>query len=159
MLFLAAMRGEREREQYLPIAQSLLRTGVSLYRMQPTGLGGEKARFISEGEGVFWVDDTFKLRPELIESLFYSWRITHSYQARRVAWEIFESINKYCRTDSGYTAVHDTSDRTVVYDDMQDSFFLAETLKYLYLLFSDDDVFSLDDYVFTTQAHPLRRIK
>ena len=37
-----------------------------------------------------------------------------------------------------------------------ESFFLGETLKYLYLLFSDDpDLLSLDTYVFNTEAHPL----
>ncbi len=36
-----------------------------------------------------------------------------------------------------------------------DSFVLAETFKYLYLLFSDDGdlVFNVDDYIFTTEAH------
>ena len=36
-----------------------------------------------------------------------------------------------------------------------DSFFLAETLKYLYLLFAEDsDIpFELDDFIFTTEAH------
>lgn len=36
------------------------------------------------------------------------------------------------------------------------SFFLAETLKYLYLLFSPPSVISLDEWVFNTEAHPLR---
>ena len=35
------------------------------------------------------------------------------------------------------------------------SYFLAETLKYLYLLFSDEDLVPLDKWVFTTEAHPL----
>jgi hypothetical protein len=35
------------------------------------------------------------------------------------------------------------------------SFYLAETLKYLYLLFSDEDVLPLDKFVFNTEAHPL----
>ena len=40
--------------------------------------------------------------------------------------------------------------------DKMESFFLGETLKYLYLLFSDDpDLLSLDAYVFNTEAHPL----
>jgi mannosyl-oligosaccharide alpha-1,2-mannosidase len=43
-------------------------------------------------------------------------------------------------------------------DDQQQSFFLAETLKYLYLLFCDDSVIPLDEYVFNTEAHPLRRV-
>jgi len=40
-------------------------------------------------------------------------------------------------------------------DNLQQSFFLAETLKYLYLLFSEDDLIPLDQYVFNTEAHPL----
>lgn len=37
------------------------------------------------------------------------------------------------------------------------SFWTAETLKYFYLIFSPPDVVSLDEYVFNTEAHPLRR--
>ena len=40
-------------------------------------------------------------------------------------------------------------------DDVQQSFFLAETLKYLYLLFSPDDTVPLDRWVLNTEAHPL----
>ena len=36
------------------------------------------------------------------------------------------------------------------------SFFLAETLKYLYLLFSPTTVIPLDEWVFNTEAHPLK---
>ena len=41
--------------------------------------------------------------------------------------------------------------------DMMESFFLGETLKYLYLLFADVDKqeISLDQWVFNTEAHPL----
>ncbi len=41
-------------------------------------------------------------------------------------------------------------------DDKMDSFFLAETLKYLYLLFSEPSLIPLDEYVFNTEAHPFR---
>jgi mannosyl-oligosaccharide alpha-1,2-mannosidase len=37
-----------------------------------------------------------------------------------------------------------------------ESFWVAETLKYLYLLFEDDgNVVPLDQWVFNTEAHPL----
>lgn len=37
-----------------------------------------------------------------------------------------------------------------------ESFFVAETLKYFYLLFEDDpNVLPLDEWVFNTEAHPL----
>ena len=39
-----------------------------------------------------------------------------------------------------------------------ESFFLAETLKYLFLIFADEDVVGIDDYVFNTEAHPLPRL-
>jgi mannosyl-oligosaccharide alpha-1,2-mannosidase len=37
-----------------------------------------------------------------------------------------------------------------------ESFWLAETLKYLHLLFSDETVLPLHEFVFNTEAHPLR---
>jgi hypothetical protein len=40
--------------------------------------------------------------------------------------------------------------------DLMPSYFLAETLKYLYLLFSGEPV-DLEKVVFNTEAHPLRR--
>lgn len=43
-----------------------------------------------------------------------------------------------------------------VKDNMMQSFFLAETLKYFYLLFSPSSVIPLDEWVFNTEAHPLR---
>jgi mannosyl-oligosaccharide alpha-1,2-mannosidase len=43
--------------------------------------------------------------------------------------------------------------------DKMESFWMAETLKYFYLLYSKPDVVSLDDFVFNTEAHPLRRPK
>lgn len=156
-LFLAAKEDPVHHDNYLYLAESLLTTGIKLYIMHPTKLGGETAKF--DTKRVSWIDDTFKLRPELVESLFYSWRTTHKITSRYWAWEIFKAIKRYCSTDGAFTTVHDTSTHTVIYDDLQDSFFLSETLKYLYLIFSDDSVYSLDDYVFTTQAHPLKRIK
>jgi len=49
----------------------------------------------------------------------------------------------------------DATSSSPVKDDVQQSFFLAETLKYLYLIFSPDSVIPLDRYVFNTEAHPL----
>jgi len=38
--------------------------------------------------------------------------------------------------------------------DRVDSFFYAETLKYMYLLFSPDKLVPLDQFVLNTEAHP-----
>ena len=45
---------------------------------------------------------------------------------------------------------------TGVKDNKMQSYFLAEMLKYLYLLFSPSTVIPLDEWVFNTEAHPLR---
>ena len=43
-----------------------------------------------------------------------------------------------------------------VHDNIMQSFWLAETLKYLYLLFSSSDLLPLDKWLLTTEAHPVR---
>lgn len=40
--------------------------------------------------------------------------------------------------------------------DSMESFWMAETLKFFYLIFSEPDKISLDDYVSNTEAHPFR---
>merc|ERR1712043_28759 len=101
--------------------------------------------------------DQYFLRPETVESYFVMWRVTHDQKYRDWGWEAVKAIEKYCRTESGgYTGVTNVWDKnSVIKDDIQQSWFLAETLKYLYLLFSDDDLISIDEWVFNTEAHPL----
>lgn len=56
----------------------------------------------------------------------------------------------------GYSSVANVNKLPVEYRDKQESFFLAETLKYLYLLFDDEQtMFPLDRWIFNTEAHPL----
>lgn len=95
------------------------------------------------------------LRPEAVESLFYLWRVTKKEKYRDMAWQIFQAFERSSRTCSGYSILHDVQDPYSPTLDKQESFFLAETLKYLYLIFSEDELFSLDDWVFNTEAHPL----
>ena len=61
----------------------------------------------------------------------------------------------HCRSPSGFSGLRDVYAASPVQDDVQQSYFLAETLKYLYLIFCDDTVFPLDRWVFNTEAHPL----
>eukprot|EP00039_Didymoeca_costata_P019723 m.338677 g.338677 ORF g.338677 m.338677 type:complete len:734 (-) comp18502_c0_seq1:111-2312(-) len=95
------------------------------------------------------------LRPEVIEAYFYSWRLTHKPIYRQFAWEAAQAIEKHCRCGEGYCGLRDVNKASPGQDDVQQSFFLAETLKYLYLIFSDDDLVSLDKWVFNTEAHPV----
>ncbi|OHS98358.1 Mannosyl-oligosaccharide 1,2-alpha-mannosidase MNS1 [Tritrichomonas foetus] len=159
-LYLAAQDDPEYREKYIKLADELLDSAIKLHQMQPTFLGGESIQITAKSPGVYWDDDTYNLRPEFVESLFYCWRFTHNETIKKIAWKVFRSIKRYCLTTSGgFSSVHGTTSEIVFYDDIQDSYFLSETLKYLYLIFCDDDVYSLDDYVFTTQAHPLKKLK
>ncbi|KAJ2385727.1 hypothetical protein H4S02_004192, partial [Coemansia sp. RSA 2611] len=66
------------------------------------------------------------------------------------------AIDKWARVDnSGYASLDDVTQLPPPHRDSVEGFFVAETLKYLYLLFSDHDPVSLSDYVFNTEAHPL----
>lgn len=70
---------------------------------------------------------------------------------------MFEAVIKATSTEYGHSAVRDvTLDEPVPLDQME-SFWLAETLKYFYLLFSTPDTISLDDWVLNTEAHPFKR--
>ena len=68
---------------------------------------------------------------------------------------MLQSIEKHCRAEAGYSGIRNVYVTPASQDDVQQSFFLAETLKYLYLIFTDDDVMPLDRWVFNTEAHPL----
>lgn len=71
------------------------------------------------------------------------------------AWEIFENIDKHCRAGVAYGALKDVSRPSAGVDDRMESFYLAETLKYLYLVQDPDNNIDLMKYVFNTEAHPL----
>ncbi|PHH75159.1 hypothetical protein CDD80_2599 [Ophiocordyceps camponoti-rufipedis] len=103
-------------------------------------------------------DPRYLLRPEALESLFVLYRVTASPDLQDLAWDMFQSIMKATETSLANSAIADV---TVTGDtkklDSMESFWMAETLKYLYLIFSPPDIISLDEWVLNTEAHPLRR--
>lgn len=70
---------------------------------------------------------------------------------------MFNSIIKPTKTTIAHAALVDCTVDNPPKADSMESFWLAETLKYFYLIFSEPDVISLDEYVLNTEAHPLRR--
>ncbi|KAF4539486.1 Glycoside hydrolase family 47 [Lasiodiplodia theobromae] len=97
------------------------------------------------------------LRPEAIESVWYMYRITGDRYWREAGWNMFTAIQTYCRAEFGYSAIDDITKSAPTLKDEMESFWLAETLKYFWLLFADEDVVSLDEWVLNTEAHPFRR--
>lgn len=102
-------------------------------------------------------DKRYLLRPEAIESLFVMYRVTGEKRYQDIAWKMFVDIDRICRTKIGYSAVKDVTSEKPEMMDSTESFWFAETLKYLYLIFSEPELVSLDEWVLNTEAHPLRR--
>ena len=151
---------DQERSQYATLAEEVTRTCRESYVQTAVGLGPEVFYFASEtgdrgSTGIRSSSRGYILRPEVIESYFYLWRMTKDQKYRDWAWDAVQAIEKHCKTDNGYSGIANVYDASPRKDDVQQSFFLAETLKYLYLIFSDDDVIPLDKFVFNNEAHPL----
>jgi mannosyl-oligosaccharide alpha-1,2-mannosidase len=95
-------------------------------------------------------------RPEAIESIFILYRITGDPKLRERAWNMFTTITKHTTTDIAHAALDDCTVEKPTQADRMESFWMAETLKYFYLLFEEPNVVSLDEWVLNTEAHPLR---
>ena len=98
----------------------------------------------------------YGLRPEAIESVFYMYRITGDEVWRTKGWKMFEAIQAATQTEVANAVVKDVTSVLGELRDTMESFWLAETLKYFYLLFSEPDVISLDEWVLNTEAHPMK---
>ncbi|KAI9342841.1 glycoside hydrolase [Obelidium mucronatum] len=137
--------------KHLSVGAGITEACWKMYNQSSTGIGSENC----DGESLRLNNQQYILRPEAVESLFYMWRFTHDQVYRDRAWTILLAYEKYCRNDAGYHGLQNADSATPLPIDRQESFFLAETLKYLYLIFADDDTIPLEKYVFNTEAHPL----
>lgn len=138
-------------DEYLNLAQELAKTCYNMYRMTNSKLAGENYNFNNRMQvGTSWNI----MRPETVESFMYLWRKTGDQKYRDWGWDIFQAFETQTKLPTGYTGLRDVN--TGEKDDKMQTFFLAETLKYLYLLFSPSTVIPLDEWVFNTEAHPMR---
>ncbi|XP_001651175.2 ER degradation-enhancing alpha-mannosidase-like protein 2 [Aedes aegypti] len=116
--------------------------------------------------------ENYPLRPELIESVMYLYRATGDPYLLEVGEDILRSIEYSAKTPCGYATIKNVRDHHK--EDRMESFFLAETTKYLYLLFDPDNFIHNDGrvgtvinttygeciidaggYIFNTEAHPI----
>ena len=111
------------------------------------------------------VDRRYILRPEAIESVFLLYRMTGEKYLQEAAWGMFNAIMDATKTPLANAALKDMSYTkeqvaagTNIQTDSMESFWTAETLKYFYLMFSEPDYISLDEWVFNTEAHPFKRL-
>ena len=97
----------------------------------------------------------YNLNPEIIESAYYLWYFTGEKKYFEMASQYWYDIMAYCRTDVAFTNIKDV--RTKEQADHMETFFLAETLKYLYLIFANPPGINPKECVFSTEAHPFRK--
>ncbi|KAJ3410692.1 ER degradation-enhancing alpha-mannosidase-like protein 1 [Chytridiales sp. JEL 0842] len=92
----------------------------------------------------------YPLRPELIESTYMLYQATGNHFYLNVGARMLEDIELHSKTKCGYAALQSVTVKTQ--DNRMESFFLAETVKYLYMLFDTDHIFNRrhSNYVFTT---------
>jgi mannosyl-oligosaccharide alpha-1,2-mannosidase len=148
---------EQKNKRDMTVAKALAYTCVQMYERQPTGISPEYVNwqagkdFTVPGDAPFYI-----LRPETVESLYILHTMTGHPVYRDWGHRIMMNIEKHCKLPFGYGALPDVRSTSRQPDDRMESFFLAETLKYLYLLQDPDSEINLDEWVFNTEAHPLR---
>ncbi|OIW34901.1 endoplasmic reticulum mannosyl-oligosaccharide 1,2-alpha-mannosidase [Coniochaeta ligniaria NRRL 30616] len=177
----------KRREEDMKLARELMHTCWGMYKYMATGLAAEityfkisspplpesapheaPAEFDPAPDAAWRRDfdvkpfDSHNLqRPETVESLFYMWRITGDVRYREWGWDMFKSFMNYTAVEDGggFTSLANANVLPPTRRDNMESFWLAETLKYFYLLFSPDDLLPLDGIVLNTEAHPFPRFQ
>lgn len=165
-------------EEHVKIGEKLARGCGWAYKSFPTGMmpeifnllscpslepcNYERERWTPAREGIppgfqHARDARYLLRPEAIESVFIMYRITADPIWQDMAWEMFQAILRFTSTPYGNAAIEDVVSLSTKQTDTMESFWLSETLKYFYLIFSPPSLISLDQYVLNTEAHPFRR--
>lgn len=169
-------------QKYIDFGIQLAKSYYEAYRGTASGIGAEGFSWVDSGqpegdnnpappedkaesyeEAGFWVTASYYiLRPETIESLYYAYRVTGDSVYQDLVWEAFGRITELCRAGSGFSGLRDvTLPDGGEHDDFQESFWLAETLKYAYLTFGPENAVQLqadgsNGWVFNTEAHPVK---
>jgi mannosyl-oligosaccharide alpha-1,2-mannosidase len=154
MLAIGSVTDNPRAIEHLELADELVSTYVALYSKHKSGLMPECMEFYDDRVRI--CAGEYLLRPETIESIFVMYRFTGLQKYRDYAWTIFQAIEKSCKVKDGYAGVNQVDEDPLSHADHMDSYFLAETLKYLYLIFSGSDLIPMASWVFNTEAHPLR---
>mmetsp|Transcript_26341 Transcript_26341/g.75515 ORF Transcript_26341/g.75515 Transcript_26341/m.75515 type:complete len:180 (+) Transcript_26341:766-1305(+) len=161
--------GQRELEmakakeiQWMKQAEAITQACFLPYYLSATGVGRERFVFRSADPSAPVEfdpnrgDRRYLLRPEAIESVYLMWYFTGETKYREWGATMWKGIRSSCRGKFGYAILRDTNDPESQ-EDATESFFMAETLKYFYLLFSERETLDLSKWVLNTEAHPLIR--
>uniref|UniRef100_A0A8C1SX42 alpha-1,2-Mannosidase n=1 Tax=Cyprinus carpio TaxID=7962 RepID=A0A8C1SX42_CYPCA len=103
-----------QKQHYLDLAAEITHTCHESY--SPTKLGPEAFRFDAGAEATATrlSDRYYILRPEVIESYMYMWRLTHDPKYREWGWEAVEALEKHCRVEAGFSGIRDVYASTII---------------------------------------------
>ena len=105
-----------------------------------------------EGEDkIRLIDPSYVLRPEFVESTLYLYRATKNPVFQLIAKQSLKAIREFTKNSCGFSAIGNLL--LMTQDDRLDTFFFSETLKYIYLIFDEDNFANKEPYLFTTEAH------
>lgn len=141
----------------MQLAKRLAYTCHQMYSFTSSGLAPEVTLF--RGGRMSVSNGMYILRPEAAESMFVLHSVTGHPVYRQWAWEMFDAINRNCKAAYGFGSYANVGKTHQSPQNRAESFFMAETLKYLYLIMlplDDPNRPKLDEYVFNTEAHPLK---
>eukprot|EP00759_Apiculatamorpha_spiralis_P035518 PhF_6_TR36212/c0_g1_i1/m.52845/K01230/MAN1; mannosyl-oligosaccharide alpha-1,2-mannosidase len=139
----------------LQLAEDIAYTCHEMYQSSASKLSPDSV--VISSSGISPGDSKYILRPETVETYFYLYRVTKNQKYRDWGFEVIKACNEVLRVESGgYSGTHNVNSRSGSLNDLMESFWMAETLKYLYLLASEDSVLDITKFVFNTEAHPLR---
>ncbi|GIZ38550.1 hypothetical protein CKM354_000196600 [Cercospora kikuchii] len=142
-------------------SQTLTGIGPEVFSWNTTTLPANQTEFY-ERAGFWIVAGSYVLRPEVIESFYYAYRVTGDRKYQDYAWNAFVAINETCRVGSGFSSISDVNaPGGGSFDNFQESFWFAEVLKYSYLIHAPDAEYQVNhegknEYVFNTEAHPVK---
>jgi len=145
-------------KEYLALAEHTTTLCRDFYHAQVSGLSPDVVVASSDSGTMYGTHNQNIQRPETVEAIFYMYRKTGDEKYRNWAWEIFQSMRETYATDTGWTGIRDVRNKASPQnrDDITQTFFFAETLKYLYLTFGSSDEIDLSEWVFNTEAHPMK---
>ncbi|KAJ9204530.1 CAZyme family GH47 [Paecilomyces variotii] len=141
--------------------ETATRIGPEQFGWDANSVPADQQQFY-ERAGFYIESGAYILRPEVIESYYYAYRITGDPKYRDWAWDAFVHINATCRANSGFSGI--TNVNAVgggSKDDNQESFLFAEVMKYSYLIQAGEDEWQVNadgknEWVFNTEAHPIK---
>ncbi|KAJ5703815.1 Glycoside hydrolase family 47 [Penicillium malachiteum] len=175
-----------QKERQMELARELMKTCYAMYAVTASGLSAEISWFRTDKADLMslpglrsrprssnnvkkWKEDFIikppdahnLQRPETVESLFLMFRVTEDSMYRQWGLKIFKAFQRHTGVvgGKGYTSLSDVAKNPPIQRDNMESFWLSETLKYLYLLFSPREYLPLTEIVFNTEAHPFPRLK